>query len=139
MRFLLDTNVLSEMQRPQPNPQVLARLTATPPDDKFLSVITVGEITNGIEQMPPSKRRRELEEWLEEAERDFAARILPVDVDTARIWGEVTARAKAAGRVVPPADGLIAATAIRHGLHLVTRNTADFQATGALLIDPWQS
>ena len=138
MKVLLDTNVISETRRSQPDPRVLARLASTPPEDKFLSVVTVGEVTAGIGRIPVGKRRRELEEWLAEAERDFAARILPVDVETARVWGEVTARAAIAGRVVQPADGLIAATAIRHGLHVMTRNTKDFQPTGALLIDPWQ-
>jgi len=138
VKVLLDTNVLSEVQRPQANPLVLARLAATPSDDKFLSVVTIGEITAGIERLQTGKRRRDLEQWLAEAVRDFADRILPVDLETARAWGAVTARAAAAGRVVHAADGLIAATAVRHGLHVMTRNTSDFLGTGALLIDPWQ-
>ena len=138
MKVLLDTNVLSEVKRPRPDPRVIARLASTPSDDKFLSVVTVGEVLNGIERMQPGRRRRELQEWIEEAVRDFAARIVPVDLETVRVWSQVTARASAAGRVVPATDGLIAATAIRHGLHVMTRNTPDFQATGALLIDPWQ-
>lgn len=126
------------MKRPQPNPQVLARLNAIPSSDLFLSVVVAGEIMFGIERMEPGSRRSDLERWLAEALRDFADRILPVDLETARVWSQITARAATAGRVVPMADGLIAATAIRHGLHIMTRNTSDFQATGASLIDPWQ-
>ena len=138
MKVLLDTNVLSEAQRPQASPLVLARLAAIPSDDLFLSVVTIGEVTAGIKRLPTGRRRRELEEWLAEAVREFADRILPVDVETARVWGQVTARAAAGGRVVHAADGLITATAIRHGRPLMTRIVSDFPATGALLIDPWQ-
>ena len=138
MKVLLDTNVLSEIKRPQPNPHVLARLAAIPTEDMFLSVVVAGEIMLGIEKLQPSKRRQDLEQWLAEALRDFAARLLPVDLETFRVWSQLTTRAASAGRVVAMADGLIAATAIRYGLHLMTRNTKDFQPTGALLVDPWQ-
>jgi predicted nucleic acid-binding protein len=131
--------VISEVQRPQPDPKVTARLAAIPADDFFLSVITIGEIVSGISRIVPSRRRTGLEVWLARIVQLHALRILAVDLETARIWGEVTARAAASGRLAPAADALIAATAIRHGLHVVTRNTPDFQATGALLIDPWQS
>lgn len=70
-------------------------------------------------------------------EQRFADRILPIDVEVARIWGELTARAQARGGQVAAADGLIAATAIRNGLHVMTRNIRDFEPTGAMLIDPW--
>ncbi|MDP9173592.1 MAG: type II toxin-antitoxin system VapC family toxin [Planctomycetota bacterium] len=115
------------------------RLSETPETDLFLSVITIGEIVNGVARLAQGKRRRELEAWLTQIEQIYGSRILPVDVETGRIWGEVTAKAGKNGRVIPVADGLIAATALRHGLHVMTRNSADFQATGVLLIDPWES
>jgi toxin FitB len=71
-------------------------------------------------------------------ERSYADRILPIDGETSRIWGEITAHAGRRGIVVPAVDGLIAATGRRHGLHLMTRNTADFMATGVLLTNPWE-
>ncbi len=67
----------------------------------------------------------------------FASRILGIDIETARIWGEFTARASSRGQIVPPTDGLIAASALRHGLHVMTRNVSDFAPTGALLLNPW--
>jgi predicted nucleic acid-binding protein len=137
MKVLIDTCVLSEMQRPAPDPRVRDQLRAIPPDDFFLSVITIGELVKGIERLPQGKRRRGLEVWLVQLTQVHAQRILPVDLETARIWGEIVARASQQGRVIPASDGLIAATALRHGLHVMTRNTADFQATGVLLVDPW--
>jgi predicted nucleic acid-binding protein len=110
-----------------------------PEKDFFLSVITIGEITKGITKLPMSHRRQNLESWFSHLQQRHAPRILPVDIEIARIWGEITAKAAQMGRVVPVNDGLIAATALRHGLHIMTRNSADFQATGALLIDPWES
>ena len=71
-------------------------------------------------------------------EQDYAERILPVDAETARVWGELTAAAQSGGKAVSVSDGLIAATAIRHGLHVMTRNVSDFRDTGAMLINPWE-
>jgi len=72
-------------------------------------------------------------------EQDYAERILPVDAETARVWGELTAAARARGKTVSVSDGLIAATALRHGLHVMTRNVSDFIDTGAMLINPWEN
>jgi len=74
---------------------------------------------------------------LQALERDYSDRLLPIDLETSRIWGELVAIAQKAGRPVPAVDALIAATAIRHGLHIMTRNTADFEPTGVLLLNPW--
>ncbi|MDI3341783.1 MAG: type II toxin-antitoxin system VapC family toxin [Sphaerobacter sp.] len=137
MRVLLDTCVLSEVQRPQGNARVRQAVEALEPDQLFLSVITIGEISNGIALLPDGRRRRELAAWLSRLERDAAEQILGIDAETAHIWGEITARAQAAGVIIPASDGLIAATALRHGLHLMTRNTRHLAASGALIIDPW--
>ncbi len=104
----------------------------------FLSVLTVGELTKGIELLAAGERKRTLRRWLETLEQDYADRILSIDTETARIWGELTAGAQTGGRTIPASDGLIAATAIRHGLHLMTRNVTDFVNTGAMLLNPWQ-
>lgn len=137
MKFLLDTNVISEARRPNGNLNVRARLAATPPEDKFLSVVTVGEIAAGTAKLDAGQRRRELQAWLEQAEQFFADRLLPVDRDIAHLWGDLTARTARLGRELHMADGLIAATALHHGLRLMTRNTSDFEPTGVLIVNPW--
>lgn len=105
--------------------------------DLYVSVVSIGEITKGIARLKQSRKKRELESWLQALERSYGDRILPIDVETGRIWGELTATAQQTGRAVSAGDGLIAATARRHGLHLMTRNVADFAVTGVLLLNPW--
>lgn len=137
MKVLLDTNVLSEGRRAAGHPGVRAYLAAMAEEDQFVSVISIGEIAFGAARLKPGKRRRELEAWLEQAERYFADHILPIDRNIAHLWGDLTAKTATRGRTLHAADGLIAATALHHGLRLVTRNVTDFEATGVLLVDPW--
>ena len=108
-----------------------------PDDDLFVSVISIGEIAKGIALLDDSRRKRELQRWLQVLERDCAARLLLVDRETAHIWGELTATARKNGKIISASDGLIAATARRHGLHVMTRHVADFESTGTMLINPW--
>lgn len=138
MKYLLDTNVVSEARRTECDPTVRARLASIADEDLCISVITIGEIAYGIARLEPGKRRRQFEEWLGQTEHFFADRLLQVDQETARAWGHITAKAAAKGRAIHAADGLIAATAVRHGLQLMTRNTKDFGTTGAMLINPWE-
>ncbi len=137
MRLLLDTCVVSEVRHPNGNPRVREAIEQRQDDELFLSVLTLGEITKGIRLLDDSRRKRELETWLEGLPRHFADRILPIDDQAAMIWGELTAAAQANGRTVPAIDGLIAATALRHGLTLMTRNVDDFAPTGVRLNNPW--
>lgn len=137
MKVLLDTCVVSELTRPKANSAVRDAVMALAEEDVFLSVITIGEIVNGIARLPPGQKKTALETWLGGLERDYAARILPIDGETARIWGTLTAAARRAGRAVAVADGLIAATARAHGLHVMTRNVSDFAPTGVLIVNPW--
>ena len=139
MKVLLDTNVISEAHRPKGSTQVRAQIAAIAERDQFVSVISIGEIAYGIARLDLGKRRQELEEWLAETERFFAEHVLPIDRDIAQLWGELTARVAKTGRTLHAADGLIAATALHHGLRLMTRNISDFQATGVFLINPWES
>lgn len=106
-------------------------------EDLFVSVLSVGEISKGIALLRESPKKRALENWLRTLERYYADRLLPIDLETSRIWGEITAGAQKAAGVVHARDGLIAATALRHGLRIMTRNTADFEPTGVLLLNPW--
>jgi predicted nucleic acid-binding protein len=107
-------------------------------EELFVSVITIGEILKGISLLRGSPKRRALESWLQTLERDYGDRFLSIDLETSRLWGELTASAQKAGRVVHATDGLIAATALRHGLRVMTRNTADFEPAGVLLLNPWE-
>jgi toxin FitB len=138
MRVLLDTCVLSELRGARPNPGVRQAIEDFASDDLYVSVVSAGEIAKGIALLPDSRNKRGLEGWLRALELGYADRLLPVDLETAHIWGELTATAQKHGRAIPAADGLIAATAMRHGLHVMTRNTADFEATGVLLVNPWK-
>jgi len=137
VRVLLDTCVLSELRHPKGHPGVRQAVDALNEEELFVSVITVGEILKGVSLLREGPRRRALETWLQTLERNYGNRLLSIDLETTRIWGELTASAQKAGRVVPATDGLIAATALRHGLRVMTRNTADFEPTEVLLVNPW--
>ena len=138
MRVLLDTCVISENLRPNGEQRVKDRVRALPSQDTFLSTITIGEIAKGVALLDHGRRRETFARFLLGLEQDFESRMLGIDVETARIWGETTAAAQRRGKAIPPTDGLIAATAIRHGLHLATRNVADFAETGVMLLNPWE-
>lgn len=136
MKYLVDTNILSEARRPKGHPAVRTTLEAIDENDLFLSVITLGEIANGVARLSMSRRRRDLETWLGHVEQHFTDRILPVSVGVARLWGEITAASAKAGRTLHTADGLIAATALHHGLRLLSRNKNDFEHAGVVVINP---
>jgi len=137
MKYLIDTNVISELRKPKCDPRVAALLGAIDNDDLFLSVISIGEFIKGIARLELGARRSELEAWFGQTQRQFKDQILSIDTEIACIWGELTARASQSGKTVAASDGLIAATAIRNGLCLMTRNISDFSDTGVILLDPW--
>jgi len=137
MRVLLDTCVLSELYRATPLDAVQAAVDRLPDDNLYLSVITLGEIGKGIALLPESRRKQDLSAWLANIQHAYADRILSIDPETAVIWGEITAVVQRRGFVLAAPDGLIAATALCHGLHLMTRNVKDFRETGVLLLNPW--
>lgn len=138
MKVLLDTCTVAEVRKPKPDEAVVEAIRAIPDEHLFLSVLTVGEIAKGIGLLAAGKKRTELTSWLAGLERQFSERILPIDAETGRTWGELTARAAKTGHVLAAVDGLIAATALRHGLRVMTRNERDFQATGVGVLNPWQ-
>lgn len=138
MRVLLDTCVLSELRKSTCPPQVRQALASRQDTDLFISVVTIGEITKGIALLDNSQRKRDLRRWLNTLETHYHDRLLPVDLETVRLWGEMTAKAQRSGCIVAANDGLIAATALHHGLTVMTRNMADFVPTGALLFNPWE-
>jgi predicted nucleic acid-binding protein len=103
----------------------------------FLSVITLGEIAKGVALLAEGRKKRALMAWQAEITGQFEERIFPLDLEAAEIWGHVTASGQRRGVTIPTADGLIAATALRHGLHVATRNTAHFAAAGAMVVNLW--
>lgn len=135
--ILVDTNVLSEARRANGSPKVKAAV-ASYGDDVFLSVVVMGEIVFGIGVMAPGAARRALEDFHAELKIVYADRILPVTEDIAELWGELRACLRKEGRPLALADGLIAATALRHDLTIMTRNVRDFAPTGARLLNPWE-
>ena len=139
MRLLLDTCVLSELQKPMRSVAVTAFIGGLPDHLLHVSVITLGEIAKGIALLPEGQKKQRLETWRATLADQFEDRILPLDREAAELWGEMTAAARKRGVSIPSADGLIAATAIRHGLHVATRNTPHFEAAGAMVVNPWDS
>lgn len=137
MRTLLDTCVISELRRANPNLTVLAAVSRIPQADLFISVISMGEIQKGISLLPRGRRRRELDLWFAGLASRFTDQLVDVDLDTAIIWGELSASIRLGGRTILAADLLIAASAMRHGLRVMTRNTRDFVSSGVPLINPW--
>ncbi len=138
MSFLFDTNVVSEWRKPRPNPGVVDWLIQVDESQTFLSVVTITELRYGIERMASGRRRRRLDQWLqEELLPRFDGRIIPVDVAIADACGRLIARSEAVGRPIEPRDAFIAATAQAYGLTLVTRNVSDFQPTIKTIVTPW--
>ena len=138
MSWLLDTCVVSEMVRPTPAPAVVDWLGSCAEESLYLSVLTLGEIRKGVAKLEDSARRTRLEAWLRHDLPDrFAGRVLPVDHPVAAIWGRLCGEAERGGSPLPVIDSLIAATALHHGLTVLTRNTRDLERCGAACFDPW--
>lgn len=140
MRYLLDTNVLSEFSRPQPDPHVTGWVLCQSPGDLAVSSISVGEIQKGILLLPPGKKRATLARWLEEWLLDnFQERSIPVDIPIGREWGRSLAESIRAGRALSFADGVLLATAKIRRLVVVTRNERDFRGHGVDILNPWNA
>jgi toxin FitB len=138
MRFLLDTNLLSEGAKPDPDPGVAAWMGSCSPLEMAVSALAFGEIRKGIDLFAPGERRDRLEAWLlADLPRQFAGRILPIDEAVADRWGRLAAAARRAGRHFPLIDGLLVATAEVHGMTLVTRNERDCAGRGVPILNPW--
>ena len=126
---------MSELRRRSPDPGVVAWFEGRRTPTLYLSVLTMGELRKGIDGLVDDPRRHALLDWLQtDLPRFFAGRVLPVDARVADRWGQLAARA---GRPLPAVDSLLAATALVHGLTLVTRNLRDFQVPELEVIDPW--
>jgi predicted nucleic acid-binding protein len=174
--FLLDTNIPSEMTRPSPQRSVAQWLEDADDDRLYFSVVSLGEILKGIATLPESKRRNQLQQWLEQFSNScalfscvrggfflrkkpliillsvysnwrtaitetlrpwFQGRTLPVNEPVTERWGWLAGESKLKGRPLKVEDGLIAATALEHGLTVVTRNVKDFEGLGVTILNPW--
>lgn len=136
--WLLDTNVLSELRRPKPERRVLAFVAAQPLERLNVSVVTLAEIRFGIEMISDANRRAELGEWLAHKLRPmFDGRVLPVSEDIMFKWRLLVEEGRKAGHTFSQPDLIIAATALHHGLTVVSRDTADYIKTRVSLFNPW--
>jgi len=137
--FLLDTNIPSEMTRRHPESRVSRWLDDADDDQLYFSVVSLGEILRGVTVLRESKRRSQLQQWLDETLRPwFQGRILPVDEPIAERWGVLAGQRQLIGRPLKVAYGFIAATALEHDLTVVTRNVKDFDGLGVGIFNPWE-
>jgi predicted nucleic acid-binding protein len=138
MKVLLDTDVLSEVRRPAPDPKVLGWLDTLDEDRAFISVASIAELGCGIARMDDGRRRAALSVWLaEDLPARFAGRIVPIDPAIAERWGDLMAQARQSGFALSVMDGFFAATALDRDLVLATRNTKEFVPLGLLVLNPW--
>ena len=136
--WVLDTNVVSETMRAGPSFDVIAWLDGRPARDLLVTAVTEAEIFTGIAMLPEGHRRRDLAAAAERAFGDtFAGRVLPFDSAAARVYADIVAARRLAGRPVSMADGQIAAIARARGMAVATRNVRDFEEMGADAVDPW--
>jgi len=138
VKYLLDTCLISELVKKEPNSEVVNWLEEQNEHNLFLSVLTLGELQKGISKLPESAKKDELQSWatLDLVER-FAGQIVDVDLETALCWGRLQGVAEKTGDKLPVMDSLITATAIAHGLVVVTRNVKDMERCGGRICNPW--
>jgi len=136
--WLLDTNVISELRRPNPNAQVCAFVASQALEDLFVSTVTIAEIRFGIEMISEPIRRAELNDWLLHKVRPmFGLRVLEVSEEIMFKWRLLVEVGRRTGHTFSQPDLIIAATALHHGLTVVTRDTGDYKLARVLLLNPW--
>jgi predicted nucleic acid-binding protein len=136
--WLLDTNIISELRRPRPSARVRNFVARQRLDDLFISTVTLAEIRFGIDALDDSIRRAELNDWLVHSVRPlFDRRVLEVSEDVMFKWRLLVEEGRKAGHTFSQPDLIIAATALQHGLTVVTRDTADYQRARVPLLNPW--
>jgi predicted nucleic acid-binding protein len=138
--ILIDTNVISELWKAEPNPDVLAWIDAQAVETLYLSAVTVAELRFGVAAMPEGKRRSIYQERLEkEVLPAFTGRVLPFDLAASRAYADLMVGARLTGKAIGKADGYIAATASACGLMVATRDISPFEAAGLKFVNPWEA
>lgn len=138
MSWLLDTNILSELRRPRPEPKVVAFVAGCPLDRLYISVVTLAEIRFGIELIAEPVRRAALNDWLTHRVRPmFEGRILPLSEEVMLKWRLLVEEGRKSGHTFSQPDLMIAATALQHGLTVVTRDRTEYDRARAPVLDPW--
>lgn len=137
--IILDTNVVSEMMKPDPARAVRAWLNAQDADALHLTTVTCAESWFGIRALPQGKRREQLERAFDDVMVLFEGRVLPFDLEAARCHADLAVKARRSGRGFPTPDGYIAAIAVSRGFSVASRDVAPFEAAGVAVIDPWAS
>jgi toxin FitB len=140
MAWLLDTNILSELRRPKPEQKVVAFVAGCPLDQLYISAVTLAEIRFGIELVGDPNRRADLNDWLANKVRPmFGERVLQITEDIMLKWRLLVEEGRKAGHTFSQPDLIIAATAIHHGLTLVTRDRSDYDRARVPVINPWDA
>ena len=138
MKYLLDTCLISEMVKREPNQAVVNWLDEQDEQTLFLSVLNMGELQKGISKLPDGAKKVDLQEWVKvDLIERFAGRIIDIDLETALSWGRLHGKAEQSGDKLPVMDSLIAAIAATHGLVVVTRNTRYIERCGVRVCNPW--
>ena len=138
MKYLLDTCVISELIRPQPDQNVVSWMHKQNENDLYLSVLTFGEIEKGIKKASNFTRKKNLQLWLEnDLKKRFEGRVIPIDINVSIKWGAIQGAAELMGKPMPAIDGLIAVSGLTHNCVVVTRNTSDMLQSSVELFNPW--
>jgi len=138
MNYLLDTCLISELAKSEPNKTVVDWVLSKNEANFYVSVLTFGELYKGIEKLPESKKKEELRIWVEnDLKNRFHNRIIGIDIRVSITWGKIQSVAEKKGKPMPAIDALIAATGIVHDLTVVTRNVADMEQSNVKLFNPW--
>ena len=139
MKYLLDTCVISELIKSGSNEKVAAWIEERKEEDLFISVLTIGEIYKGISKLPDSRKKESIQAWVnDDLRKRFEGRILEITEEIAAKWGEIQGIAEKDGKRMPVIDSLIAATAIKNDLTIVTRNVKDIESSGCKTFNLWK-
>ncbi len=138
MKYLLDTNIISELISTSPNQKAINFVRGLNEEDLYLSVITIGEIQAGIEKLVKSKKKKQLSQWLEnDLLHRFKNRIVTIDIEIMLQWGVINSKLRSIGKPLPILDSIIGATAQSKDFILLTRNKKDFQKLDIEIINPF--